>query len=129
MEEIARFVAIGLVFAVLASYLKSQEKTLGSQLVILFIVAGLLYALGPLRRIVTVFVELAHKAQIQGAYIDVVLKAMGIAYLSAFGAALCRDAGEGSIAQLIELVGKLLILLLALPVVAGILEAVLGLLH
>jgi stage III sporulation protein AD len=43
-------------------------------------------------------------------------------------AQICRDAGEGTIASKIEMAGKILILLLALPILTAVLEVVVRLL-
>jgi stage III sporulation protein AD len=57
-----------------------------------------------------------------------VLKIMGIAYIAEFGAQVCRDAGEGSTATKIEFAAKILVMVLALPIIVAILESVLRLL-
>ena len=53
-----------------------------------------------------------------------VLRAAGITLICEFAAGLCRDMGEGSIAEGVLLFGKLEILLLALPLVDELVEIV-----
>lgn len=48
-------------------------------------------------------------------YMEIIVKALGIAYLTHISAELCRDCGEGSIASAIEAVGRLEIIILSLP--------------
>ena len=48
-------------------------------------------------------------------YAKILLKALGIAFLSQYAAELCRESGEGSLAGGVELVGKIEILLLCIP--------------
>jgi len=55
---------------------------------------------------------------------SLILKVIGIAYIAEFGAQVCRDAGEGAVAAKVELAGKALVLLLALPIVYAILDFV-----
>lgn len=45
----------------------------------------------------------------------VLFKTLGICFLTQFAADSCRDAGEGSLASKVELAGKLMILIAALP--------------
>ena len=52
------------------------------------------------------------------------MKTTGIAYLGSFGAQTCRDMGEGALADKIELATKVIIMILALPVLGGILGLV-----
>ncbi len=48
-------------------------------------------------------------------YGAVLFKALGVCFLAQFAADSCRDAGESALASKVELAGKVLILLLALP--------------
>ena len=57
-----------------------------------------------------------------GEYMDTVLRALGIAILCELTAMLCRDLGENSLAQGIQLFGKLEILVLSLPLLDKVLE-------
>lgn len=54
----------------------------------------------------------------------VLFGAVGIALLTHVTAELCRECGEGSIGGYVELVGKLEILILCLPLVQELLEEV-----
>ena len=56
-----------------------------------------------------------------------VLKALGICYLTSFGADLCRDFGQTSLAGKIELAGKVCIVVLTLSLVRQILDTALEL--
>jgi stage III sporulation protein AD len=57
-------------------------------------------------------------------YFTTVLKVVGIAYLAGFGAEICRDAGESATAGKLELAGKVIILITALPVLIAVLETI-----
>ena len=51
-----------------------------------------------------------------------VLRATGIALIAELTASLCRDLGEGSVADVVLLFGKLEILVLCLPLIDDVLE-------
>ncbi len=55
-------------------------------------------------------------------YFSVAIKAMGIAYISQFAGDILRDAGESAIASKVEMVGKVAILLLTIPVISDFLK-------
>ena len=59
-----------------------------------------------------------------GGWQGVLLSAMGVAFLSHVSAELCRDCGEGSIGGYCELIGKVEILLLCLPLINELLAEV-----
>lgn len=52
------------------------------------------------------------------------LKALGIAFLTETAASLCRDSGEAGLAGWVETAGRLEILLLAFPLIRTVLDAV-----
>jgi stage III sporulation protein AD len=54
------------------------------------------------------------------------LKIIGIGYLTEFAASICVDAGNQSMSQKVLLAGKIVILLLALPIVNNLIEIIAG---
>lgn len=56
------------------------------------------------------------------------LKSLGIAFLTETAASVCRDSGEGGLAGWVEMAGKLEILLLAFPLIRTVMETVTDLL-
>lgn len=59
-------------------------------------------------------------------YMLLIIKMIGVTYLSEFASSLCRDAGYGAVAGQIELVGKLSVLSIGMPVVLALLELIAG---
>lgn len=55
-------------------------------------------------------------------YAGILLKALGIAYISAFTAELCKSAGEGMLATAAVLAGKGELILLSLPLISRLLQ-------
>ena len=74
------------------------------------------------------FYELGQRADLSGFYLGVILRSIGIAYLTALGAQVSKDAGEEAVALVIEIAGKIMILLISIPVVVAILDTLVGLL-
>jgi stage III sporulation protein AD len=56
------------------------------------------------------------------------LKALGIAFLTETAASLCRDSGEAGLAGWVETAGRLEILLLSFPLIRTVMETVTALL-
>ena len=59
-------------------------------------------------------------------YVALLLKMIGVTYLSEFASSLCRDAGYSAVAGQIELVGKLTILTIGMPIVLALFELMAG---
>jgi len=77
--------------------------------------------------VITAFKDMSERAGVEGAYLGVALKVLGIAYIADFAAALCRDAGEELLATRVELAGKIFILVAALPVIEGVFQLIVSL--
>jgi len=128
VDELLRIVGSGLVASVILAFLRREAPSIGVQAAMAFVVLVLLVLLRPLADVLEVFRRLAEGAGVRPVYLALVLRAIGIAYLTSIGASLCRDAGEEAVAAVVELAGKGFILLLSVPVVAAVLEALIRLL-
>ncbi len=125
--EMGRIIALGLVGTVFAVLLKKENPQIA--LLITAVTGILIFGLvcTPLADLIALLRETAEKAGVGSGYFAVVLKVIGIAYLTQFGAQLCADAGESAVAAKIELAGKILMMTAAAPVLTGLLDMVIGL--
>jgi stage III sporulation protein AD len=126
--EIFQIVGIGLTGTILAVYVKESNREIA---ILISLVTGLIlfiYALSQVGAVINILTELATRANVNLYYLVIVLKIMGIAYIAEFGAQICRDAGEGSTATKLEFAAKILVMVLALPIIIALIETVLRLL-
>ncbi|ADP33034.1 stage III sporulation protein AD [Bacillus atrophaeus subsp. globigii] len=86
-----------------------------------------LYLVDQIYDIIRMIEKIAVNANVNMVYVETILKIIGIAYIAEFGAQLTKDAGQGAIASKIELAGKVLILVMAVPILTVIIETILGL--
>lgn len=54
----------------------------------------------------------------------ILLKALGVAFLTEAAASVCRDSGEGGLATWVETAGRLEILLLSFPLIRTVMDTV-----
>ena len=59
--------------------------------------------------------DLMSRASIPSGYTEAILKTLGICYITQLASDACRDAGQTVIASKVELAGKVLIVLISLP--------------
>lgn len=126
--DVLQIVALGLTATVLIVVVKSQRPDLA---VLLSVAAGaiiFLLVLGKIGSIIDVIKDLSSQAGISMVYLGTILKIVGIAYIAEFGSQICRDAGEGAVASKIEFAAKVLIMVLAVPIVVAVLQSLLKLL-
>lgn len=122
--DILQIVCVGIIAVVLSSVLKAQRPEIALQV---SIVTGLLIfiiVIVKLSAVIDFIQTFSKKADIDSTYIAILLKIVGIAYIAEFGAEVCKDAGESSIASKIELAGKVTIVILAVPIVSSLLDLI-----
>lgn len=126
--DILQIVGIAFLATVLILVIREQ-KPMFAFLLAAFTGVGIFLALiGKIGTVVSVLEELADRSGIPSVYLKTMLKIIGIAYVAEFGAQIVRDAGLESIASKIEFAGKMLILVMAVPIISVIVETVLNLL-
>ncbi|MDR1917561.1 MAG: stage III sporulation protein AD, partial [Christensenellaceae bacterium] len=81
-----------------------------------------------LASIVTAVRAIANQTGIKSEILASILKIVGIGYLTEIGAGICKDAGSGSVADMVILGGKIVILVVAIPIIESLVEIVLGIL-
>ena len=126
--EIVKIVAIGLA-TVFASMIVKQTKP---EISILINIAGgillIFMVVNMLGEVFTNFLSIFQKTGIDNNLLVPILKIVGVGYLCEFGANVCNDAGCSSIADKVLFCGKIVILLLALPIIKSVIDVVMGLL-
>lgn len=127
--DILRISALGIIAAVLSVVIKQYRPELAMQIALALGVVVFLYLSAQLSGISTVVQTLFEKANIKSEYFLTILKATGIAFITEFASSSCKDAGEGSIAQKLEIGGKVLIVFLALPMLMALLNQLLQLMQ
>lgn len=120
--EITQIVGFGLIAAVLSIILRQYKPEIALLVSVAAGIALFLMVLGKIGVIIEVLQDLSKRADVNMVYLGVILKIVGIAYIADFGAQVCRDAGEGALAAKIELAAKILILVLAIPIVVAVLD-------
>lgn len=74
------------------------------------------------RTVVTEIEEIQNLFGENGAFLKILLKALGIAVTAQLAADICRDCGEQSLASAVEMTAKLSIVLMALPAAKQLVE-------
>jgi stage III sporulation protein AD len=122
--EIIQIVSIGLIASILAVILKDERPEFSMIIGLLAGIIIFLLMISKIQAVLEVFQTLSSKMNIDILYLTTIFKIIGIAYLTEFGAQVCRDAGEGSIASKIEFGGKILIMILAIPILMALLDLI-----
>lgn len=126
--EILQLTGIGLLATVLILVVREQKPVFAYMLAVFVGVAIFLELVGKIDSVVSMLEELADRSGVPSVYLKTMLKVIGVAYIAEFGAQIVRDAGLESVAGKIEFAGKMLILVMAVPIIGVMIETVLNLL-
>ncbi|MDF2596838.1 MAG: stage sporulation protein [Clostridia bacterium] len=91
---------------------------------IVTVVIFMIFILEQLGNVFRLVQELAGKVQMDSAYLDIIFKIIGIAYLAEFGYQLCKDAGEEAIGSKIQFAGKVMIFVISSPIILALVELI-----
>lgn len=83
-----------------------------------------LYGVSSLESIIERIAELQESIGVGEEYLTILLKMVGIAYLTQLVVSICRDAGNGAVAGQINMLGKISMLLVSFPVLEALLKTV-----
>lgn len=122
-----KLVGFGLVATLLiglVNYYDGYSKMYGNLIRIAVVTIFMIFIVSQLDGVFTVVKDLAVKMKMDNTYLNIVLKVVGIAYLAEFGAQLCEDAGEKAIGSKIQLAGKVMIFVIASPVILALVELI-----
>ncbi len=82
------------------------------------------YAVNQLRIMLGSFSWISSLFEGADSYLAILLKVIGITYLCEFTASVCKDAGYGTVADQIEVLGKLSVMFAGLPILLAVIEQI-----
>lgn len=122
--ELLKIVGLALTGVTLSALMKSINKELSIYIVIATVIILFLTILNQLTNVFDFLENIYGNVTYGKTFFPVILKVLGVAYITDFTAQLCRDAGEATIGSKVELAGKILIFYLAMPILSAILELI-----
>ncbi|MFC0470996.1 stage III sporulation protein AD [Halalkalibacter kiskunsagensis] len=126
--DIIQIVGLGLIATFLALVIKEQKPLFAFMLTVFVGILIFLFLIDEIVKIIDMLEGIAEQANMNMMYLQTILKIIGIAYIAEFGSQIAKDAGQAAIASKIELAGKILILVMAIPILTAVIEMVLALL-
>lgn len=124
--EIIRIGLLGIVAVLLAAQFKTQKPEYALYIGIGAAVLIFAYSFRFLSELLKQLGSLQEFAEGSGSYLKTLFKVIGITYVCEFSAGICKDAGYGSVAGQIEVLGKLSVMFLGMPILLAVLEQIRG---
>jgi len=128
VDSLYKIISIAIITCVACLIVKPIRSDFAVFISIVGGIIVLFYAISYLSQIFDVFNNIFNISGINSSIYSVVLKIIGIGYLTEFTAGICNDTGNSSLGDKVLLGGKIVILVMAIPIVTSILDIVVELL-
>ena len=126
--DIFKIIGVGIITAITALIVRQIKPEVSVIITISGGIIMLLMMVQSLTSIFSAFNSIVEKSGLTSGLFTTILKIIGVGYITEFSANLCADSGASSIADKILLAGKIIIVVLALPIVTNIIDIISGLL-
>ena len=126
--EIIKIIGIGLIALILIIIIKQYKPEFA---VYVSLIAGaiiLTMTFSKISGIIDLINSLSSKVSIHKEFITLLIKITGIAILTEFAVSICKDTGESAIANKIDMGGKVVMVSMSVPIIAGLLETIMKIL-
>lgn len=124
MTEIFKILGVAIVTAVAAILLKGSKPELSFAVTVTGVIIILLFIVNSMQGVLQIFQVITNMTGVESGLIKLILKIVGVGYITEFGAGILNDFGNTAIADKVVLGGKLTIVLLSLPILQGLLQLI-----
>ena len=124
--DIMKIIGVAFETAISAILLKSTKPELSFAVTVCGIIIILLFLVDILKNSLLIFSSIAQMSGVENGLAKILLKIVGVGYLTEFGAGILRDFGSVAIADKVVLAGKITVAVLAIPVRESLLGIIKG---
>mgnify|MGYP002532611831 CR=1 FL=1 len=125
--EVIKIVGVSIFAVIMIIILKNYRPEMALVLSIITGIGIMLYAISKMSSVINVLNDLVSKSGVNTDFLLIIIKVIGIAYIVEFGKNVCIDAGQSSIATKLEMVGKVVIVVLTIPLISSLVNVLVGL--
>lgn len=122
--DVIQVAALAVAGVLLAVQFKSGKAEYGIYLGAALSILIFFQILGKLNVILEVIKTIGEFLPLNKIFAGTLLKMLGITYVAEFSASICQDAGYQTIARQIEILGKLTILAMSMPILLALLQTI-----
>ena len=124
--ELIKIIGVAFITTISATLLKSTKPELSFAITVTGIIVILTFIIDGMKDTVSAFNQIAQITGVENGLIKILLKIVGVGYLTEFSAGVLGDFGSQSLADKVALGGKITIVILALPIIQSLLNLVGG---
>ena len=126
--QLFQLVGIAIITAVAALLLKGTKPELAFAVTIAGGIILLLFAFEIFKGSLSIFQKITNATGIEPSIVKILLKMVGIGYLVEFSAGVLNDFGQSNLGDKLIFCGKIVVLVLAVPILESVLDLIVKLL-
>ena len=120
--DMIKIIMVALLAVSLSLIVKQVKPELAMMVSLITITIIFTFCIDKIGQVIELITRLAQNSGIPIEFLMIVLKIIGIAYLTEFGANICKDVGESAVASKIQFAGKCIILLLGMTIIGNFVD-------
>ena len=128
MVELLKILAVALVTVFAHILIKQTKPEIAMLITIVGSILIIIMAVNVLNSVISSFYKIFQQTGVESSLLTPLIKIVAIGYIAEFGANICADAGASSVADKILFSAKLIILVIALPIITTVIDMVVALL-
>ncbi len=129
MIEVVKIIGVAFVTAIATILLKSTKPELSFAVTVTGVIVILLFIIDGMQDSIAILKLITDMTGVENGLVKVLVKIVGVGYLTEFGAGILNDFGSNAVADKVVLGGKITIVVLSLPVFEGLLHMIRGFLQ
>lgn len=126
--DIFKIILIALLSVVMILIIKQTRPELAVLVSVITVTILFLFSIDKVGQVIELIKRLSDSAGLPYEFLNIILKIIGIAYITEFGANICKDVGESAIASKVQFAGKCIIIVLGISIIGNFVDTVLSIL-
>lgn len=122
--DVMRIIGVAFITTITSVILRVTKPELAFSVTITGVLIILMYAVDAMQGVLSIFNSIALRTGVDNSLIKLLLKIVGVGYLTEFSAGIITDFGAPSVADKVSICGKITIILMALPIFESLLSLV-----
>lgn len=125
--DIIKIAAIGIIASIIIVILKQDKPEIAILIGVAASVCILILLINYLTEVIGLFTLIVDKTGIDTSLFSGIIKIIGVGYITEFAAGICEDSGNKGLGEKISLGGKVIILVLSLPILIAVIDVIINL--
>ena len=126
--DIFKIVLVALLAVTLIIIVKQTRPEIAMLISVIAVPVIFFFSIDKVGQVIDLIKLLSERAGLSFEFLSTILKIIGIAYITEFGANICKDMGESAIASKVQFAGKCIILVFGVNIIGNFGETLTGLL-